>query len=523
MKKNMEWLSRLNRDSKGIWGISHPIGSDRGAICVIETTPQSCEVLNIFVVSEAGYDTYKLEEDTGESKSLSEFFEVTASSAREFERGRVRVIIQDFHLGNKEFQSSLINQSRSIQESCVDLSVQFVFSGQWSYYEFCSNYQGIHGKTSSPAAEFKNFLYVPNISINELKSLLVAEQLISAQMSDIDNVACELLLESTSGDEFLIKTAIQYLKDNGLSLDQNVETIILELAAAPEVIEHVKQAVKMLNASSLDELNKLLRVHRLTRKNNRASTELLWIAGLVKFENLYGSNHLIQISGTIINRVLRNIAEEVGLAKCSPAENLCLESNVISTHVFCKVAEIENLFRSLAVSSWYEELGESWEDKLDKIKTPAYQKTENEELISLVLKCMGEAFPQLQKTAPADCAENATEKMLRGKRNHETVLESAKDWQRRQSEAHSIELASNNLMHFLTTEKLIDAITHRKVGLVGEDKIFTKKEFLVNTLEEYVSVRSAVAHNQPLMLETLISLDVLYKKIINWITVYSDK
>lgn len=524
MIKNVEWLGRLNRDSKGIWGISNQINSKRGAKCVDETVPQNCESENLFVVSTQ--DGGKLQLDNGGllCNRIKTFSDSTLDSAKEFDRTFVRLIIQGFHNASKEFQCALIKESRAIQESSTDIAIQFVFCGHWSYYDFCINYQELHGQTSSPAAEFKNFLYVPEISLKEVKSLLMNERLISSQITEVENVACKYLLESTSGNEFIIDTAIQYLKDNGGSLIENVEKVMEELTVSPEVIDYIKYGIMNLGENSKIELNKLLRVHRLIRDATEPTTELLWLAGLVKFKVLGGLKQEIQIAGPIVNKVIRNVAADVGLDVCSPAQNLCLDTSVISTQVFSKVAEIENLFRSLIVSEWYKESGDLWEKNLDKVRTPAFEKSEKEELINLVLTCVKEQFPQLQTTDnQVKNNEELSPVINRGKKKHESLLASAKDWQARQKDNHSVVLGSNNVMHFLTTEALKSALTNKHVGIGGDNKIFPRKDFLLTTLDEYLPIRSAVAHNQPIMLETLSKLESLLKNITVWISVFIDK
>ena len=149
---------------------------------------------------------------------------------------------------------------------------------------------------------------------------------------------------------------------------------------------------------------------------------------------------------------------------------------------------------------------------------------ENEELINLVLKCIKQEFPQL--ASPDSNNDDLLDKpksSSRRKPKQEGILDSAKNWQSRQNNHHGVELGKNNLMHFLTTAELKNVLTSKYSGMVGEDKIFTKKEFLLTTLDEYLAIRSAVAHNQPIMLATISRLDVLLRKITDWISVFIDK
>ncbi|NQY89946.1 MAG: hypothetical protein HRT51_19830 [Colwellia sp.] len=524
MTSNFDWLDRLNRDSKGIWGVSTQLNSKRGGQCVSDSSPVDCETEDIHIVNIDGVTKFQSSSHNTTDMNLKRLAESALISANEFERSFVRIVIHDFHIANAEEQCFLIKESRAIQETSSRTSFQFVFCGQWSYFSFCKSYYELHGKTSSPAAEYKNILSVPQVSLKDVKLLLLQKNLISSQVTEIEKIACEFLIECTSGNEFITDKAIEYISDSDGTLVESIEQVIDELMVSPDVIKYVNDGVRILDKESKSELSKLLQVHRLIRNKDSSITECLWVAGLVRSTNLTGNKHQVQIAGPIINTVLRNIATSVGLRSCAPAKYLCLESNVISAQVYRKVAEIENLFRCLVVSGWYEELGENWQDNLQKVKTPAHSKSENEELINLVLKCIKQEFPQL--ASPDSNNDDLLDKpksSSRRKPKQEGILDSAKNWQSRQNNHHGVELGKNNLMHFLTTAELKNVLTSKYSGMVGEDKIFTKKEFLLTTLDEYLAIRSAVAHNQPIMLATISRLDVLLRKITDWISVFIDK
>ena len=523
MISSFDWLDRLNRDSKGIWGVSTQLNSKRGGQCVSDSSPADCEVEDINIVNIDGVNKLQSSKQNATDMNLKPLAENALSLANEFERSFVRIVIHNFHIANEEEQCSLIKESRAIQEASIKTSFQFVFCGQWSYFSFCKSYSKIYGKTSSPAAEYKNILSVPRISLKDVKLLLLQKNLISSQVTEIESIACEFLIECTSGNEFITDKAIEYINDSDGTLVENVEQVIDELMVSPDVMKYVNDGVNILDQDSKTELSKLLQVHRLIRNKDSSITERLWVAGLVEYTNLTGNKHQVKIAGPIINTILRKIATSVGLRTCAPAKDLCLESNVISALVYRKVAEIENLFRCLIVSVWYEELGENWHDNLERVKTPAHSKSENEELVNLVLRCMKEEFPQLNSDPNNDDLLDKPKSSSRNKPRHEGILDSAKNWQSRQNDHHSVELGKNNLMHFLTTEALKSVLMSKHSGMAGEGKIFTDKEFLHSTLNEYLVMRSAVAHNQPIMLATISRLDVSLRKITDWISVFIDK
>lgn len=520
MNSSFDWLARLNRDRKGIWGVLNQHDSDRGGNCVSLSTPSDFEKKEIDILIDEDKTLFKDKENVFYELDLTQLARDISNSAIDLGRSSVRIIINDFHIANEIEQSSLIKTARSIQEENSDISFQFVFCGTWSYFSFCDYYTNIHGKTSSPAAEYKNILYVPAKNSNDVLEMLISSNLV-AQPTEVDEIACDLLIEKTHGNDFLVDKVLEYLRDERGSWIDNIEAVLENLIVAPDVIENIKRKVQSLDSDSKNELQKLLRVHRIVRNNDSIATEKLWLSGLIKRTNLKNNKQLIQVSGSLVNSVLRNIATDFGLECCAHADDLCLEGTTISSYAYNKVAEIENLLRCLIVSEWYIEVSDSWPENLNKIKTPAFERQEQEELINIVLGCMKVEFPILNKNTGNDPESVEASDKRRPKRKHEGLLESAKNWQKRQEEHHGIDLSKNNVMHFLTTENLEKVLVDKKVGLAREGAVFNKIN-LQSTLEEYKAIRSAIAHNQPITLTTINRLDVIMDRITGWITTYVD-
>lgn len=518
MTTNRDWLAKLRRDSKGIWGVSSQRNSLRGGQCVSSYSPENCETEEFFIVCNNGVSEFKTSDQKSVGMNLNQIADSVSQYAMEFERSSVRIIIHDFHNASDDEQCSLIKTARSIQEVSRSLSYQFIFCGAWSYYNFCERYYEINDKTTSPAAEYKNMVFVPPVTSLEVCQLLIDKRIIS-RATEFDLIGCDLLIEQTAGNDFLINKAVEYLEDKHGLWVNNIEQVFNELIVAPEVILYFREGVNTLDQKAKDELSKLLDVHRLIRPSESRITEQLWLTGIVRFQNLEGNLHLIQIAGALINNVIRNIASSVGLNECTPAKDLCMEGQVISSAAYRKVAEIENILRCLVVSEWHGDMGEQWIENLKTTKTPPHQ-SENKELITLVLKCIRNEFPELYENNESN--NDKTIATTPKRHNTETILASAINWQKRQNEHHGVALAKNNLMHFLTTESLANVLHNKKTGLVGDNKIFTK-DYLSTTLKEYMAIRSAVAHNQPIMLVTISRLDDLLRKISEWTTVFIDK
>jgi len=122
----------------------------------------------------------------------------------------------------------------------------------------------------------------------------------------------------------------------------------------------------------------------------------------------------------------------------------------------------------------------------------------------------------------SECSKVEPTTQVGSGRAQKTIFDSAENWQNRQRENHAFELSHDNLMHFLTTGELVGVLESKKSGLHGTGKPFTKKN-LMAALDEYIAIRSAVAHNQPIKLSTISRLDGLQRKFIDWLTVYADR
>lgn len=520
MNNSFDWLARLNRDRKGIWGVLNQHDSVRGGSCVSLTTPSDFEKKDIDIFIDDDKTLFKDEENVFYELDLTKLAKNISNSATDMGRSCVRIVVNSFHIANEVEQSTLIKTARSIQEENSDISFQFIFCGNWSYFSFCDYYFNIHGKTSSPAAEYKNILYVPAKNSNDVLEMLMSSNIV-AQPTEIDEIACGLIIEKTYGNDFLVSKVLEYLRDESGSWINNIEAVLENLIVAPDVIESIKRKVKSLDSDSKNELQKLLRVHRIVRNNDSIAIEKLWLSGLIKRTNFKNNKQLIQISGSLVNSILRNISTDVGLEHCANADDLCLDGTAISSFAYNKVAEIENLLRCLIVSEWYIDMRDSWPENLNKIKTPSFENQEQEELINLVLGCMKLEFPILNQYTESTTESSEAPDKPRVKRKHEGLFESAKNWQKRQEEHHGVDLAKNNFMHFLTTENLDKVLVDKKVGLARDGAIFNKIN-LQSTLEEYKAIRSAIAHNHPITLTTINRLDVIMDKITGWITTYVD-
>jgi hypothetical protein len=525
MTPNLDWLKRLSRNNKGIWGIEYPLGTFPQVECITKSLPPSCEIKVLYVSKDDEGINFSASSQGPLKLCFSEIVELVSVEASENRRLSMCIIVENFHNASVIEQCNLIKTARSIQESKTSLSCQFIFLGSWGYYSFRSAYREIYGHTSSPPAESKNILRVPSWSTNDVLELLSKQGLTTTAVpSEIDIVASDFLIEQTGGDEFLIRKAIEHLKEQEGKWPNDIEQVLDELVLAPDVIDQITLRIEALEGRPKSELIKLLHFQRLIREYESIDCEQLWLAGLVQCQKLEGGKQFIQIAGPLINTIVRRVLESEKSISLAPPNYLCFEREAISTAAYRRVAQIENMLRNLIVSRGYIEHAENWSVKLAAIKTPARGREDHEEIIKLVTNLVKSELLSIgigkknseTETEPASVTGPAA-------RTRQTnVLESARDWQKRQREHHGVELADDNLMHFLTTESLESVLLNKNNGFFGDGNPF-KKEYLVTALEEYRAIRSAIAHNQPIKLITISRLDDLQRRFTDWLTVCADQ
>lgn len=513
------WLKRLADNSKGIWGIASPMGSSLQADVVLKARPVGCETKFLTVINDEGILRLCDEQKNIQDGSFLEILCCMTATAIKSHRHLISIVVDRFHDASPEQQCNLIKSARRAQESSTNIDIQVIFFGTWNFFSFFRSYRNLNGQTTSPPLESRNIIRVQPWKTEKLLSLLHENRLISISPTDIDLVACDFLIEQTGGDEYLTKMTVDYLVQQSGKWTGNVEQILVEILSSPDVIANFSQRINSLDSASKTELCKLMRAHFLVREYNSIESEQLWLSGLVRRRDLDGGKQCIQVAGPLINTLIRYVlVSELPNLVASPT-HLCFERESVSTAAYRRIAQIENMLRNLIVSEWHLETGGSWSEKLGETKTSTHGLEEEADLIKLILSVVTAVKDDsFEDKVPVPFTEVIKKKTPQ----QETVLQSALGWQQRLRESHAVELSNDNLMHFLTTESLVNVFRNKKSGFYGDGKLFRKEE-LLTALGEYIMIRSAVAHNQPVKLNTITRLDVLQRKFIDWITFFNDK
>ena len=525
MSSTPTWLKRLDAGRSGLWSIIYPAGCSFQTETLVDSAPRDVETAIIRIVIVAGSPVFRYRDLSSTVPDFRQLLTRCERDAADAQLRSIRVVIGDFHEIPMEARCALIKSSRGIQETSNQISWQFVFCGQWSYYAFRAAYLQTFGHTNSPPAQSRDVILVPSVTADDVLRLLAERRLTGAFPSEIERITAEFLVEQTAGDEFLIAEILQHLEHLTGNWTTNVEQVIDELSASPNVIEVVASRLKALDAGARTELDKLLKVHRLIRSFDSIEAEQLWLAGFARRRDLGSGKQCVHLAGPLINTVLRRLLNSQTPGTVALPEDLCFERDAIATAAYRKVSQIEIMLRNLVVAHWHTEVGETWQDRLGGIKTLSRDNEQAEDVSQLVsvlfhshLVASGLAPQEPPKPDAAPAAIQP-----RNDRQKESLLDSASDWQKRQRNHHAIELSNYNLMQFLTTEALMSVLVNKRDGLHGPGKPFSRKEYLVTALEEYIAIRSAVAHNQAIKLSTISRLDDLHRRFVEWLSVYADQ
>lgn len=224
---------------------------------------------------------------------------------------------------------------------------------------------------------------------------------------------------------------------------------------------------------------------------------------------------MLEIASPVIEAVIRKYEPSCKSDRTASSDEVCFRRNSIATAAYGRVADIENLLRNVIVEEFRSQNGRDWMVKLAETKTRGNYQEDLEEIIQSLLRKNYSLEPIVAEPTKSEIEINR-------KHRDVTILDSAKEWQLRQRNNHAVSLHNDNLMHFLTTESLIGVLEGKRNKFYGEDGIFNR-ENLLNALGEYASIRSAVAHNQPIKLSMILKLDDLLARFVKWLTTHADR
>lgn len=524
MKNFRKDIARIAASGKGLWGVECPEGTRFDFDAIRDCNNSNCALEFLSIRNSPSGCYFFSNEDPVDVGHRLDFF-ATRRKEKALQDGcdKVQIIITNFHTATADEQYQILCEARRIQEQERSVRFQFIVCGRWSHY-LVKEHHDQHCSSLSPPTESKNAIQVSYASEENILDELYERGIVGAVPTYLDRLGCAFLIEQTGGDWFLIQQVIDRIDSSPWT--DSIEQHINELESSPEVCNEVTRRLSIVCVDSQTELQQLLITYRLLRPMGRKASEELWLAGLARKTKRTGGGIVLEIANPVIDAVARKIlgSNNSNLAR---SNEVCYRRNSIATEAYRRVAEIENLLRNVIVAEWRLQCGDTWKEKLAGNKTPA-REFENNDEIEIIKSLRAPLYLAGFELVPIkQVHENSKDTPSESvpKKKTETLLAAANDWQKRQQNNHAIRLQNDNLMHFLTTESLKGILVDKKNGFHGDgrDGRMFKKEELHSALDEYVAIRAAVAHNQPLKLSMITKLDDLLERFLKWLTVYADQ
>lgn len=506
--QDKSWIRKLNSENKGLWSLIYPHGCEIDINKLTENIRRDVETIMIAITCDL--TAYRNDFFKGRKQAL------------EHDCNSLWVYVINFGDLPANKQCSVVKQSRSFQEEENKLSCKFIFCGSLNYYVFKDSYLHIHGKTNSPPLQSKDIIRVPPATTQDIIDAYNDVLLIPKKPSRLDNIYLNFFIEQTGGDFFLINKSIEHLRQIGQDWKSNIEQVLSELVDSESVTDAIQSRLELLDTEAKSLLIKLLLFHRLIRNLDDSVAEQLWVTGIVKsIESESAGKRYIQLASPVVEIVVRKLYHARQPKIIAPPDEICFKRSSPTVEAFSLITEIEVLLRNLVFTSWYKQFGEEWYKQMYKIKTISHEEQDSQDMQALVAT-MVDSRLVIAGFKVDNSIPGSSEKILHQGAAKETIYASANNWRVRKATHHAVELASQSLMQFLTTEELVSILMCKSNGFHGQDKPFVK-QFLYSVLDDYIQIRSSVAHNQSVKINTIQRLQEILQRLVHYITVFADR
>lgn len=417
------------------------------------------------------------------------------TEAKKDERTVARCVITNFGTPSVEFQCSILRGTRAARDGSVDFKVQTVVSGVWNLFRVQEHWKKNHDEIS-PVPDQKHVFFQGRPKQKDIINQLSEARLIPASPAYSDRVCAEMLMEFTGGDQSILDHIIDSLKTQGQGLDA-FESALSQATESGELADVIKKRATLLSPASWKVLTSVLNNQFVSRKERDVDIEDLRLMGFVKTQ-LVGKQKLISIGAPFVERILRYQWNCIAGKKTLfyQGRDMAQISLALNTAAYHLTAKIENILRNVIVLSF-----DDWTKEL-----------ENVHVLSLGNAVTNSETTRVGGDGPTPAAQIAIQSEgtpceFAKKAQKVSVIESAKNWQNRQKQNTAVYKEEESLIYFLTTGDLKAILENIKIYNNVVKSIFPEKAELSTFLQQYLAIRSAVAHNQPISLMTLKRLE----------------
>jgi hypothetical protein len=452
---------------------------------------------------------------SGQIFQIAELPQLLDSVVRDADQSKpndvLRWIFSDFHLLSVDEQCGVLRITRGLREEQTDLRIQTVVIGTWNFFRLQEHWKKNY-RDASPVPDRKHVFFKGGCETGDIQSKLHMSELISSRPSNFEDTCVEMLLEATGGDEFLIDYIVDCLSSQRQRLD-HVESAIAQTIDSAHVAEEFQKRCKRLTGEGWRLLRLILNQQFFNVAENSSDAEDLRLEGIVESRRTGGLNVCLSLRSVIVDTILR--AKWRVWASDQPpvyeGRDLARPNTALNTAAYRLISKIETTLRNVVILS----LGanSAWTERIVNVKTGAYSAEGAEsEFTGLVRQLQNALAPYLGDMTLNTASE--AERFPEGvdsnnaKRSKQiTLIQAAENWRERNHDNTMLDLAGNSLIYFITTEGLVNILRNREIYSSAIKPFFPEKAELGTFLEHYVAIRGAVAHNQPITLDTLSRLE----------------
>lgn len=500
----------ISSNSKGHWGIieptSPPISSDQ-----VDQLKGASSVA--FLHFKACRDELVLRSEIDELVigDLGSYLETLIKGLAGGAQRTVRILVSSFHLLSTEDQCSVVRQTRSIRESCANVSVQTILHGSWNIYRL-QEYWKAHLSDTSPAPDRKHIFFKEETDVFCLLDRLSKAGCISYGPTPIDQIGAKAILEITGGDSFFVDYIIDALRAQQLGLSE-FETIIDQLYEAGTIQDAIKSRLTTVSPDGWSIIDAILKNQFTRRPHQDADTEDLRLLGIIKLRRA-GTSSILTIASPIIERILRNRWTYFAPFR-KPIYNgpdLARPILALNTAAYQYVFEIENVLRNLIILVLESSSSLGWQGQIKSIKAGPRSDGDDSDPHTVLLERILSVVQRLSPTRAIDNMQEAErtqeptledDKPVITKPKNISIVESAENWRSRQLNSPALELSHASLIYFFTTENIVKSFFSKPLYQEVWGKHFPEKDEFITLIQNYITIRAAVAHNQPVNLKTI--------------------
>lgn len=426
-----------------------------------------------------------------------------------------RFVVTGFGTLSVNAQCAILRASRAVREMSSALTIQTLVIGAWNFFNLQEHWKKNYDDVS-PAPDRKHVFFESGLAREAVWERLLKAGCVSHSPTLFEDVCVDALSEVAGGDCFLIDYTIEMLRAQRLRVE-DFESVLSHVVEAGEVEDALILRTVRLGSRAWDILERIIRQQFVIRPERDLDVEDLRLAGLIAVKPT-GTNRSLAVASTLIERILREKWRRVAPSRPAVYRGADLARPIVAlnTAAYCIVSQIENTLRNLVVLALSQPGEIDWTQRLNGVKTLANEGGEvPTELLGLArqifksLQPFAEIQPSESVVVEADSKLNSVSVEKRPKQV--TLIDAARNWRERQRSSTALALTHESLIYFFTTEGLASVLVNEKQQIYSTavKSFFPNKHELTVLLEQYVAIRAAVAHNQPIGLVTLKRLETL--------------